>query len=142
MASVVLILILLASNHLLWHKLNHLAVLSGPLGMRAVALQNSSAAPSASGFVIISADGGNGVLVVDALPPLDPQSVYQLWLVKGEQIISGAVFSVDESGYRGVRIIAPDSLLTYSDVLVTIEPTGGSAIPNGKHILQGSLFNP
>ena len=140
--SVAVILILLVSNLLFWQRLNHLEVLSGPLGMRAVAMQNTTAAPSASGFVIISADGGNGVLVVDDLPPLDEQSQYQLWLVKDGERVSGAVFSVDETGYRGVRIVTPDSLLTYSEVLVTVEPAGGSAMPAGKQVLQGSLFNP
>src|SRR5512133_701111 len=42
-------------------------VISGPLGMRAIALQNSSSAPGASGFVVMAADGKNGVLVVDKL---------------------------------------------------------------------------
>jgi len=117
-------------------------VLAGPLGMRAIALQNTDAAPAASGFVIVSADGEDGVLVVDELPKLDAQREYQLWLVRNGSTTSGAVFSVDESGYRGMRIEAPQSLLTYSSVLVTIEPVGGSVEPYGEHILAGSLFNP
>ena len=55
---------------------------------------------------------------------------------------SGAVLSVDESGYRCVRIIAPDSLLKYSAVRVTIWPKGGSADPTGAEVLTGSLFDP
>jgi hypothetical protein len=56
--------------------------------------------------------------------------------------MSAAVFSVDESGYRGMRIEAPESLFTYLAVRVTIEPTGGSAQPAGEEVLRGSLFNP
>jgi anti-sigma-K factor RskA len=141
-AALLLIVILLISNFFLWQRLNRLEVLSGPLGMRAIALQNTVAAPDASGFVVISADGQNGVLVVDELPALDPQREYQLWLVRDEQSTSGAVFSVDESGYRGLRIEAPETLLAYSAVRITIEPAGGSNVPIGEQVLGGSLFNP
>ena len=142
MASLLLIGALAISNLVLWQRLDQLDVLAGPLGMRAIALQNTDAAPAASGFVIVSADGEDGVLVVDELPKLDAQREYQLWLVRNGSTTSGAVFSVDESGYRGMRIEAPQSLLTYSSVLVTIEPVGGSVEPNGEHVLAGSLFNP
>ena len=142
MASLLLIGALAISNLVLWQRLDQLDVLAGPLGMRAIALQNTDAAPAASGFVIVSADGEDGVLVVDELPELDAQREYQLWLVRNGSTTSGAVFSVDESGYRGMRIEAPQSLLTYSSVLVTIEPVGGSVEPYGEHVLAGSLFNP
>jgi len=144
MAMVGLLLIgtLAVSNLILWQRLDQLEVLAGPLGMRAIALQNTDAAPTASGFVIVSADGEEGVLVVDELPELDAQREYQLWLVRNGSTTSGAVFAVDESGYRGMRIEAPQSLLTYSSVFVTIEPVGGSIEPYGEHVLAGSLFNP
>jgi hypothetical protein len=137
-----LVLLLLASNLVLWQRLNSLEVLSGPMGMRAISLQNTDAAPNASGFVIISSDGNEGVLVVDELPALDEQYEYQLWLVRNGSLTSGAVFPVDESGYRGMRIEAPETLLLYSSVLVTIEPAGGSTAPTGDTVLDGSLFNP
>ena len=141
-ASLVLIAALAVSNLLLWNRLNQMEVLTGPLGMRAIALQNTDSAPTASGFVVMGADGNNGVLVVDELPALDAQREYQLWLVRNGDNTSAAVFSVDESGYRGMRIEAPQTLLVYSSVRVTIEPTGGSAHPTGEQVLVGSLFNP
>jgi len=140
--GLVLIATLAVSNLLLWQRFNQLEVLAGPLGMRAIAVQNTDAAPNASGFVVISADGQNGVLVVDELPALDAQHEYQLWLVRNGNNTSAAVFSVDGSGYRGMRIEAPQTLLVYSSVRVTIEPTGGSAYPTGEQVLIGSLFNP
>ena len=142
MVGMLLIFVLLVSSLVFWQRLNHLEVLAGPMGMRAITLQNTDAAPNASGFVVISADGQEGVLVVDELPPLDAQHEYQLWLVRNGSTTSGAVFPVDESGYRGMRIEAPQTLLLYSSVLVTIEPTGGSAEPTGTQVLVGSLFNP
>ena len=142
MVGLVLIVTLAISNLLLWQRLDQLEVLAGPLGMRAIALQNTDAAPTASGFVVISADGQDGVLVVDELPALDAQREYQLWLVRNGSNTSAAIFSVDESGYRGMRIESPLSLLVYSSVRVTIEPVGGSADPTGEQVLAGSLFNP
>ena len=140
--GLVLVLVLLASNILLWQRLNNLEYLTGPLGMRAIVLQNTAAAPQASGFVIVSSDGEEGVLVVDELRSLSADQEYQLWLVRGEENTSVAVFTVDETGYRGMRIEAPQSLNTYSAVRVTIEPVGGSPEPMGEEVLHGSLFNP
>lgn len=117
-------------------------MLVGPLGMRAIALENTTNAPGASGFVVISADGDNGVLVVDELPALDEAHEYQLWLVKDGQVTRGALFSVDEDGYRGLRIEAPQKLSEYSEVRITIEPLGGSDAPTGVEVLAGSLFEP
>jgi anti-sigma-K factor RskA len=112
------------------------------MGMRAITLQNTEVVTQASAFAIISADGQNGVLVVDELPVLDAEHEYQLWLVRGEENTRAAVFSVDETGYRGTRIQAPESLFNYSAVRVTIEPAGGSTTPMGQEVLRGSLFNP
>ena len=92
--------------------------------------------------MVMGADGENGVLVVDHLMPLDEYHEYQIWLVKNGQSMSAGTFVVDEDGYRGMRITAPDSLLTYSDVYVTLEPLGGSVTPTGDWVLKGSLFNP
>src|SRR5215510_2622304 len=55
-----LILALLVSNFLFLQRLNHLEVLAGPLGMRAIVLENTDSAPQASGFVIMSVDGQEG----------------------------------------------------------------------------------
>jgi anti-sigma factor RsiW len=142
LAGLALILILAFSNLLLWQRLNNLEVLTGPLGMRAIALENTVAAPTASGFVIMGADGLNGVLVVDKFPQLDATREYQVWLVRDATYTGGPVFSVDETGYRGLRLEAPESLLTYSSVFVTVEPAGGSPDPTGQPVLNGSLHNP
>lgn len=141
-AGLLVILLLAVSNILLWQRLNRLEVITGPLGMRAIVLQNTSAASDASAFVVMGADGENGVLVVDHLPLLDESQEYQVWLVKDGVRTSGGTFAVDEDGYRGLRLDAPESLLTYSDVYVTVEPAGGSPAPTGAQVLLGSLFNP
>lgn len=142
--SLLLIVALAATSLLLWQQTNNQSVLTGPLGMRAIALDNNPAmAPHGSGFVIVSADGQNGVLVVDALPGLEPSQQYQAWLIRDGKSTRGPAFVVDESGYRGARIMAPDSLLSYDEIFITIEPFESELLsPTGKQVLTGSLHNP
>jgi anti-sigma-K factor RskA len=142
LASLGLIIALAAFNLSLWQRLNQLEFVTAPGGMRAIPLSGTDEASGATGFVLVGADGRNGALVVDGLPPLDENRQYQLWLIRDGERTSGAVFSTDEESYGGMRIKAPGSLLEYSAVDVTIEPAGGSLQPTGEVVLGGPLFNP
>jgi anti-sigma-K factor RskA len=138
-ASFLLILVLVASILLLWQRVVQLEAIRSS-GMRAIPLTGiGSYTSGAAGFVIIGADGLNGAFVVDALPPLDEERQYQLWLIQSGQSTSGAVFSVDEYGYGGGRIRAPKNLFEYTGCDVSIEPVGGSQWPTGEKVLAGPL---
>lgn len=137
--SAMLVVVLTASNLLLWQQVNQLQINQTRTGMRAIPLTSTGAAPGGAGYIIIGADGQNGALVVDSLPVLDLQHQYQLWLVRNEQRTSAAVFSVDEYGYGGTRIKAPGSLFDYSACGISIEPAGGSPNPTGERVLSGTL---
>ena len=142
LASLFLIVGLAASTLVLWQKVSQLEFAAVSGGMRAVPLSATDSAPNATGFVLISADGDDGALVVDGLPPLGESQEYQLWLIRDGQRTSGAVFSTDEKSYGGTRIRAPRSLLDYSAVGITIEPAGGSSQPTGVQVLRGPLRMP
>jgi len=142
LASLGLIIALAAFNLSLWQRLNQLEFVTAPGGMRAIPLSALDEASGATGFVIVGADGRNGAVVVDGLPPLDADRQYQLWLIRDGERTSGAVFSTDEENYGGTRIKVAGSLLEYSAVDITIEPTGGSPQPTGTRVLGGTLFNP
>lgn len=142
LAILVLIIGLAASTLILWQKVSQLEFATAPGGMRAVPLSATDSAPSATGFVLISADGDDGALVVDGLPPLGESQEYQLWLIRDGQRTSGALFSTDEKSYGGTRIRAPRSLLDYSAVDITVEPAGGSSEPTGAPMLAGPLPAP
>lgn len=142
-ASLVLIFLLIATNLVLWQRLNRLERTLNPERMQAIPLTGTEAAPNASGFILVSADGRNGALVIDGLEPLDEEEQqYQLWLLRDGEPTSGAVLSVDEDGYGGTRVSAPELLFVYSAAHITVEPTGGSPSPTGVEVLEGSLFNP
>jgi anti-sigma-K factor RskA len=142
LASLVLILALGTLNLSLWQRFNQADSFTSPGGMQAVPLRPEGAASSATGFVLISADGQDGALVVDGLPQLDQDQEYQLWLIRDGERVSGAIFSTDENSYGGTRIRAPLSLLEYSAVGITIEPAGGSSQPTGERVLGGPLRIP
>ncbi|HSL29359.1 MAG TPA: anti-sigma factor [Anaerolineales bacterium] len=142
LASLLLIVALAGLSFSLWQRMDRLEFSTSPGGMRAVPLSPPDAASAATGFVLISADGENGALVVDGLPPLGEDQEYQLWLIRNGERTSGAVFSTDENHYGGTRIRAPLSLLEYSAVGITVEPAGGSPHPTGQQVLAGPLMNP
>lgn len=141
-AGLFLILALAAFNLLLWQRVNNMDYFTTAAGLRAVPLSPADTTSNATGFVLVSADGEDGALVVDGLPPLAESQQYQLWLLRDGEKISGAVFSTDEHSYGGTRVRAPRSLLEYSGVEITIEPEGGSPQPTGVQVLGGSLHNP
>lgn len=140
LASLCFIVLLAGFNVFLWQRLNHLEAYTASGGMRAVPLSTHIVDSAATGFVLISANGDDGALVVDGLPQLDDAHQYQLWLIHNGQKTSGAVFSTDEKNYGGTRIRAPGSLLEYSAVEITVEPTGGSSQPTGEDVLGGPLL--
>ena len=140
--SLVLILVLSLGSVYLWQRINYLVDASRPGGMYAFSLNGTDILPDAAGYLIVGADGENGAVIVDKLPPLDPDMEYQLWLIREGEFTSGASLAVDEMGYGGRRVSAPDNLLTYSAASMTIEPTGGSISPTGEIVLVGTLSSP
>jgi len=102
-ASLFLVLILGASNFILWRQVRQMrADLAAPL--RVVALAGTDESPAASGVIVISRDGMHGTIVVDRLSVLGEEQQYQLWLIADGERVSGAVFSVGQDGYASAYI--------------------------------------
>ncbi len=138
MVSLVLILVLGASNLFLWSRLNRIEQ-TAPTTLASVPLTGSDFTPKATGMLVISQDGEHGTLIVDGLPALDSSQQYQLWLIQDGQRTSGGVFSVDSEGYGSLWIESPRPLVSYQGVGITIEPAGGSPGPTGERVLGGDL---
>ena len=130
-AVLVIIVILAVGNVILWRQLNA----PDPNSWRRIRLEATEAAPEARGIIYISADGINGTLIVDGLDELEPDQQYQIWLILDGQRTSGAVFSVNSDGYRGVQLESPLHLYEYESFGITVEPTGGSPGPTGERVL-------
>jgi anti-sigma-K factor RskA len=138
MVSLVLILILAASNLFLWGRLSALEK-TGQADFISVHLLGTEAATSASGLLVVSPNGEYGTLIVDGLPNLDESQQYQLWLIQDGQRTDGGVFSVSEEGYGTLVVESPKHLISYSQFGITIEPVGGSPGPTGDKVLGGQF---
>jgi anti-sigma-K factor RskA len=139
LASLLLILALAVSNLWLWQQLSHSQVVTEPRAMRTITLSGTQVVPQATGLLVVSTDGEHGTLVVDGLPPLDPERQYQLWLIQDGQRTSGGVFSVSQEGYGSLWVTSPEPLSRYSAFGITVEPAGGSPGPTGDKVLGGTL---
>jgi anti-sigma-K factor RskA len=82
--------------------------------------------------------GQVGCLVVQGLPAVTGDQVFQVWLVHDGEHASGGVFEARE-GNGWILIRSNEPLSNYEFVGVTIEPRGGSAAPTGKPVLQGQI---
>jgi anti-sigma-K factor RskA len=136
--TVLVILILVAGNLILWQKLSQ-AQSSPGQDFRTVELVGTTIAPGAGGILLISADERFGTLLVDGMPTLKENQVFQLWLIKEGKRTSGGIFSVKYNGYGTLAVKPDQSLLDYNACDITIEPTGGSSAPTGAKVLGGNL---
>jgi anti-sigma-K factor RskA len=139
LASLAIILALVASNLFLWRQVNQLRQAANRTEFQTLAMAGTNAAPAASGVIVISPDGRLGTIVVDHLPPLGEDRQYQLWLIKDGERTSGGVFSVGNSGYGYMYVHSPQPLASYTGFGVTIEPAGGSPGPTGDRVLASEM---
>ena len=140
LALFVAVLILLASTLILWQQRNELRSESEPGRLQAIRLTSTGIIPEAEGYMTVSGDGLSGAIILDQVPELGEDQQYQLWLVKDGERTSAALLSVDELGYGGGRVRAPESLFNYVRAEVTIETAEGSSEPTTDVILSAPLF--
>jgi anti-sigma-K factor RskA len=133
-----LILVLALGNLLLWRQFNPSNSQTNS-NMLVFALASTTDAPKASGTLIMDQQGHYGTLVVDQLPVLDAQHQYQVWLNRDGARISSGLFSVNYEGYGSLELLAPDPLIQYDSIGITIEPKGGSPGPTGAKVLGSDL---
>ncbi|MFV9503935.1 MAG: anti-sigma factor domain-containing protein [Oscillochloridaceae bacterium umkhey_bin13] len=81
----------------------------------------------------------SAVVLFSGLPNLAPGQVYQFWLADGAHQTAAGTFVVDESGLARLLVEAPREVNAFLEVMVTIEPDGGSSTPSDEVVLAGSL---
>ncbi len=77
-------------------------------------------------------------LVVQGLPNLRADQVYQVWLVRGGEQISGGTFEA-HNGKAWAFVDSQQPISAYSEMFVTVEPTGGNTWPAGQRVVSGAL---
>ena len=69
------------------------------------------------------------------LPPLPPDSAYQVWLLTGVESVSAGLLVPDDAGRATIVTDSPPSVpRPVVGVSITVEPAGGSAAPS-EHIV-------
>jgi len=121
---------------LLQQNQTSLALIS-QLGVSVIPLQTNQVA----GNIVISPDGQNGVLFVHGLSPLDPNHTYQVWLIPASgSPQSAGVFQVPQNqstSYLSIR--SPVPIQDFSNIGITVEPSGGSQAPTTEPILLDNI---
>jgi anti-sigma-K factor RskA len=93
------------------------------------------AAPNARASLQVKGD--EGTLNVSGFPPAGSDRVYQAWRMRGGKPVPAGLFRVGSDGKATLAIEEP--LKTGDQVLVTVEPGGGSAQPTSNPIAAASL---
>ncbi|HMQ31143.1 MAG TPA: anti-sigma factor [Chloroflexaceae bacterium] len=96
-------------------------------------------AAAARGEMYMYPGESSAVAIFSGLPPLAPGQVYQFWLADGATQVAGGTFEVDETGLARIVVEAPREVNAFSEVMVTVEPSGGSPEPSDQVVLAGSL---
>ena len=137
--ALLLVILLAASNFLLWQRVNEMQARVPPANLQLVRLAGTENAPQAQGYLMVFKNEPYGTLVIENAPPLGPGQQYQLWLIRDGKRTNGGVFSVSRDGYGVLEVWAEMPLETFPSFGITIEPTGGSPAPTGKKVLGGDL---
>lgn len=94
----------------------------------------------ASGTLIVSEDEERAHLSVHGLPALpadDSNEIYQLWLVRGSEVIPSSLLSVGGDG-SGVATVT-SGIEDADAVWVTREPAGGARTPSEEPLMRINL---
>jgi anti-sigma-K factor RskA len=99
---------------------------------------DESRIPDGSGRLVVQGEGDNGaILRVQGMPSLQPDQVYQAWVLRDGTIVPQPTFEVGDTGGGAVAI--PDNLSGAQEVLVTREQRGGARAPTEEPILAVRL---
>jgi len=113
-----------------------LALLSDP-ERHEIPIAGTDHQPDAAGTLLVSAvDDKKGILIVGDLSALPEGSVYQFWLIGDGGPVGAGIFLSTAQG-QGVLIIHSDqSMLSFNNIGVSIEPAGGSDQPTMQNIVM------
>ncbi len=101
--------------------------------------QTITLAGQASGTVLVANNRSYVRVVVTGLPPLQPDTVYQLWLLGRDAPISAGTFAGSANGSGELEINGLAWSPDYTGIAITIEPLGGNPAPTSDIIARADL---
>jgi anti-sigma-K factor RskA len=114
-------------------------ILNSTSGLRWARLPGAKQNLESAAFLMWNAESKIGLMYAANLPKLQPGTVYQLWLTRGEERISAGTFEVDATGKAALLFNCVEPIDKYTWARITIEPASGSAKPTGTPIVIGQL---
>lgn len=108
-------------------------------GVATRALSPAEAGQGARGEMYMYPGNSSAVVLFSGLAPLEPGQVYQFWLADGSTQVAGGTFAVDDGGLGHIVVQAPREVNAFREVMVTVEPEGGSTTPSETVVLEGNL---
>jgi anti-sigma-K factor RskA len=106
---------------------------------QAPAIRLSGDEGAGRGVLFRPEDGDISLLCVWGMQPLPEDQTYQVWLISGEERVSGGTFRVTDDGYGVMFVRPPDSPRAYDGLGITVEPAGGSPGPTSPRLLGAEL---
>lgn len=105
----------------------------------AVTLPGTDEQPGASAQLVIDPVSNTALLLVDGMPELPQDSVYQVLLIRGTEHETAETFRVDTEGEGVLLVHSTEPLQSFDAVGVSIEPEGGSVQRTGDIVLLGNI---
>lgn len=118
---------------------NNAFVLTGTSDLRWVRLPPSQQNKDASAFLMWNAESKIGLLYARGFPKLVAGKTYQLWLTRGEEIVSAGTFQVDGQGNGALLFHILQPIDKYTWARITTEPENGSKAPTGLVVVIGKI---
>ncbi|MEE9471628.1 MAG: anti-sigma factor [Gemmatimonadota bacterium] len=113
--------------------------IAGSRGASSVMLSGTEAQPFAWARAFIDPVTGRTLLLIHDLPVLPPDTVYQLWAIRGDTPTPAGTLTVGPAGSGRLESEDADLWLGANVLAVTVEPAPGRSAPTGPIVLAGSL---
>jgi anti-sigma-K factor RskA len=95
--------------------------------------------PNAVATIFMKPGDKHVVMLVYGLKPLAAGKAYQFWFATADKPVSCKIFTVAPDGTAMLVIDAPAPADHYTQVMITVEPAGGSQTPSDEIVLQAGL---
>ena len=94
----------------------------------------------ARGVIVLSGDGNMGVIMASELEPLEGDSAYHVWLMRGQERVRVGNMDVDENGWGTVPLHMDNSLSQFDTVQLSRAPLALASVGIvGDIVLEASL---
>lgn len=113
--------------------------LFGSDSARTIEIGGTEQNPGAAATLVFDPETDLAILVVNDLPQLEGDEVYQVLLIRGSEHDTAETFTVNTGGENILIVESPQPMSIFDTVGVSIEPTGGSIQRTGDIVLLGEL---